>query len=273
MIEVKNITYSYPNSDSKALNDLSVTIQDQQWIALVGHNGSGKSTIARVIDGLVEGYQGEVTVNGMPLNDDTVWDIRDQIGFVFQNPDNQFVGATVQDDVAFGLENRNVPRPEMVERVQQALEVVGMSEFATREPSSLSGGQKQRVALAGAIALQPKILILDEATSMLDPQGRQEMLEILKQMKQRFELTIIMITHDLAETAMADRVLLMNHGQLVADAQPEKLFARTQVIKDNGLELPYSEQLKEQLAVAGIDLPREYMNEDRMVEWLWDKLN
>jgi len=272
MIEVKNITYLYPGNEIPALEDVSVTIQDNQWIALVGHNGSGKSTIARIMDGLVDDYRGTVVINGIELTDDTVWDIRDQIGFVFQNPDNQFVGATVQDDVAFGLENRGVPRPEMIERVKNALTVVGMSEFATREPSSLSGGQKQRVALAGALALQPKILILDEATSMLDPQGRKEVLDILVKMKQKFSLTIIMITHDLAETAMAERVLLMNKGHLVVDDVPEKLFSQPDVIKANGLELSYSERLKQELIQDGVKMPQEYMNEDRMVEWLWDKL-
>lgn len=184
IIDVKHLDYRYPQqaTDQLTLHDISFTVMPGEWVAIVGHNGSGKSTLAKNLNGLLAPAAGTITVDGQVLSEETVWDIRRKIGMVFQNPDNQFVGATVADDVAFSLENQGVPRPEMLTRVQAALEQVNMQDFATREPARLSGGQKQRVALAGMIAARPQILILDEATSMLDPRGRQEVLTTIRDM-------------------------------------------------------------------------------------------
>jgi len=192
---------------------------------------------------------------------------------IFQNPDNQFVGATVEDDVAFGLENRQISRDEMVPRVQAALAQVGMTSFAQREPSSLSGGQKQRVALAGIVAIAPKILILDEATSMLDPQGRIEMLAIVRQLRQQQNLTVISITHDIDEAASADRVLVIDDGRLVDEAVPSQIFERGTQLVEMGLDLPFTEKLKAALRQRGITPPTTYQTAAEMEEWLWQSLS
>ena len=194
---------------------------------IVGHNGSGKSTTARLIDGLLVAESGQIIVDGQELTEDNVWDIRDKIGMVFQNPDNQFVGATVEDDVAFGLENQGLPREEMKKRVTESLELVGMLDFKKREPARLSGGQKQRVAIAGVVALRPAILILDEATSMLDPEGRRELIQTVQEIRKDHQMTVVSITHDLEEVAMSDRVLVMKKGQVESTSSPRELFLGT----------------------------------------------
>ncbi|KIO95232.1 ATPase component of general energizing module of ECF transporter [Levilactobacillus brevis] len=239
IISVDHLTYQYDENQAPALTDVSFTVHAGEWLAIVGHNGSGKSTLAKSLDGLLPFTQGSVTVGGITLTPETVWQVREQIGMIFQNPDNQFVGATVEDDVAFGLENRQISRDEMVPRVQAALAQVGMTSFAQREPSSLSGGQKQRVALAGIVAIAPKILILDEATSMLDPQGRIEMLAIVRQLRQQQNLTVISITHDIDEAASADRVLVIDDGRLVDEAVPSQIFERGTQLIEMGLDLPF----------------------------------
>lgn len=185
-----------------------------EWLSIIGHNGSGKSTTVRLIDGLLAAESGQIFVEGELLTEENVWNIRQKIGMVFQNPDNQFVGATVEDDVAFGLENKGIPLEEMKARVKEVLKLVGMSAFANREPSRLSGGQKQRVAIAGAIAMRPNIIILDEATSMLDPEGRIELIQTIKEIRDKYNMTVISITHDLDEVALSDRVLVMKKEKL-----------------------------------------------------------
>ena len=186
IIELRNVTFSYSEEDARpALNNVSLTIQQGEWIAIIGPNGSGKSTLAKTINGLIEANSGEVIIEGIPLNAETVWDVRKKIGMVFQNPDNQFVGSTVQDDVAFGLENVGIPREEMVKRVADAVAAVNMADFMDKEPARLSGGQKQRVAIAGIVALSPDIIILDEATTMLDPEGRHEVIETIQEIKEK----------------------------------------------------------------------------------------
>ena len=194
MIEIKNLKFKY-NQDqtSYTLNDVSFHVKRGEWLSIVGHNGSGKSTTARLIDGLLVAESGQIIIDGQELTEENVWDIRDKIGMVFQNPDNQFVGATVEDDVAFGLENKGLSYEEMVSRVQEALSFVGMTEFKDREPARLSGGQKQRVAIAGIVAMRPSILILDEATSMLDPEGRQELIQSIKAIRQQYGMTVLSI--------------------------------------------------------------------------------
>ncbi len=191
------------------------------------------------------------------------------VGMVFQNPDNQFVGSTVEDDVAFGLENQGIPREEMLIRVKDALEKVRMAEFATREPARLSGGQKQRVAIAGVVALRPDIIILDEATSMLDPEGREEVISTIKKIKEESQLTVISITHDIDEAANANRILVMRQGELVREGTPKEIFSAGPELIDLGLDLPFPEKLKRALKERGVDVPSEYMTEERMVDWLW----
>ncbi|RAY10500.1 energy-coupling factor ABC transporter ATP-binding protein [Levilactobacillus brevis] len=273
IISVDHLTYQYYENQAPALTDVSFTVHAGEWLAIVGHNGSGKSTLAKSLDGLLPFTQGSVTVGGITLTPETVWQVREQIGMIFQNPDNQFVGATVEDDVAFGLENRQISRDEMVPRVQAALAQVGMTSFAQREPSSLSGGQKQRVALAGIVAIAPKILILDEATSMLDPQGRIEMLAIVRQLRQQQNLTVISITHDIDEAASADRVLVIDDGRLVDEAVPSQIFERGTQLVEMGLDLPFTEKLKAALRQRGITPPTAYQTAAEMEEWLWQSLS
>lgn len=273
IVSVDHLTYQYDENQAPALTDVSFTVHAGEWLAIVGHNGSGKSTLAKSLDGLLPFTQGSVTVGGITLTPETVWQVREQIGMIFQNPDNQFVGATVEDDVAFGLENRQISRDEMVPRVQAALAQVGMTSFAQREPSSLSGGQKQRVALAGIVAIAPKILILDEATSMLDPQGRIEMLAIVRQLRQQQNLTVISITHDIDEAASADRVLVIDDGRLVDEAVPSQIFERGTQLVEMGLDLPFTEKLKAALRQRGITPPTTYQTAAEMEEWLWQSLS
>ena len=233
MIEIKNLKFKY-NQDqtSYTLNDVSFHVKHGEWLSIVGHNGSGKSTTARLIGGLLVADSGQIIVDGQELTEETVWDIRDKIGMVFQNPDNQFVGATVEDDVAFGLENKGLPYKEMVSRVQEALSFVGMMDFKDREPARLSGGQKQRVAIAGIIAMRPSILILDEATSMLDPEGRQELIQYIEDIRQQYGMTVLSITHDLDEVAMSNRVLVLKQGKVESISSPRELFSRGSELVD-----------------------------------------
>jgi len=227
IIKVRNLKYKYDSeSENYTLNDVSFQVKKGEWLSIVGHNGSGKSTTVRLIDGLLEAESGDIIISGDKLTVENVWEKRRQIGMVFQNPDNQFVGATVEDDVAFGLENQGLDYDLMVERVQQALELVGMQDFKEREPARLSGGQKQRVAVAGVVALRPDIIILDEATSMLDPEGRLALIQTVKKIKDSNQLTVISITHDLDEIALSDRVLVMKEGQVESTATPRELFSR-----------------------------------------------
>ncbi|MDU1359037.1 MAG: energy-coupling factor transporter ATPase, partial [Citrobacter freundii] len=213
VIHVQHLNYTYPEAKRQALTDVSFDVAKGEWLAIIGHNGSGKSTLAKNLNGLLAPESGTVEVAGMTLSEETVWDIRAKVGIVFQNPDNQFVGATVADDVAFGLENRGVPRDDMIRRVDEALKRVGMTAFADREPARLSGGQKQRVAIAGIIAQRPEIIILDESTSMLDPAGRQEVLGVIRELKDELGLTVLSITHDIDEAASAHRIILLNDGK------------------------------------------------------------
>ena len=251
IIEVRNLKYKYDSeSENYTLNDVSFQVKKGEWLSIVGHNGSGKSTTVRLIDGLLEAESGDIIISGDKLTAENVWEKRRQIGMVFQNPDNQFVGATVEDDVAFGLENQGLDYDLMVERVQQALELVGMQDFKEREPARLSGGQKQRVAVAGVVALRPDIIILDEATSMLDPEGRLDLIQTVKKIKDSNQLTVISITHDLDEIALSDRVLVMKEGQVESTATPRELFSRED-LEELGLDQPFVNQVKAALRQSG----------------------
>lgn len=273
IIEVKHVSYKYdPEDEHYTLKDVSFHVKQGEWLSIIGHNGSGKSTTVRLIDGLLEAEAGEIVITGDVLTPANVWEKRRQIGMVFQNPDNQFVGATVEDDVAFGLENQGVPTEEMEQRVQEALELVGMTEFKKREPARLSGGQKQRVAIAGVVALRPTIIILDEATSMLDPEGRLDLIRIVKDIKEKYQITVISITHDLAEVALSDRVMVMKKGQIESISSPAELFMRED-LQALGLDQPFTVALMQQLREQGLDIPLRYFTEEELEETLWALLS
>lgn len=272
IIDVKNLSFRYKeNQKYYDVKDITFHVKRGEWLSIVGHNGSGKSTTVRLIDGLLEAESGEIVIDGQRLTEENVWNIRRQIGMVFQNPDNQFVGATVEDDVAFGLENQGLSRQEMKKRVEEALDLVGMLDFKKREPARLSGGQKQRVAIAGVVALRPAILILDEATSMLDPEGRRELIETVKEIRKDYDMTVISITHDLEEVAMSDRVLVLKKGEIESTSSPRELFSRND-LDQIGLDDPFSNQLKHSLSQNGYDLPENYLTESELEDKLWELL-
>ena len=272
VIDVKNLSFRYKESQEYYdVKDITFHVKRGEWLSIVGHNGSGKSTTVRLIDGLLEAESGEIVIDGQRLTEENVWNIRRQIGMVFQNPDNQFVGATVEDDVAFGLENQGLSRQEMKKRVEEALALVGMLEFKKREPARLSGGQKQRVAIAGVVALRPAILILDEATSMLDPEGRRELIDTVKGIRKDYDMTVISITHDLEEVAMSDRVLVMKKGEIESTSSPRELFSRND-LDQIGLDDPFANQLKNSLSQNGYDLPENYLTESELEDKLWELL-
>ena len=272
IIDVKNLSFRYKESQEYYdVKDITFHVKRGEWLSIVGHNGSGKSTTVRLIDGLLEAESGEIVIDGQRLTEENVWNIRRQIGMVFQNPDNQFVGATVEDDVAFGLENQGLSRQEMKKRVEEALDLVGMLDFKKREPARLSGGQKQRVAISGVVALRPAILILDEATSMLDPEGRRELIETVKGIRKDYDMTVISITHDLEEVAMSDRVLVMKKGEIESTSSPRDLFSRND-LDQIGLDDPFANQLKNSLSQNGYDLPGNYLTESELEDKLWELL-
>ena len=271
MIELKNVSFRYDKTvEEYQIDTVSFHVKQGEWLSIVGHNGSGKSTVVRLIDGLLEAESGEIYVDGKQLTRETIWEIRSKIGIVFQNPDNQFVGATVEDDVAFGLENQGIPREEMLQRVEKAIEQVGMLEFKDREPSRLSGGQKQRVAIAGIIALRPTIIILDEATSMLDPEGREDLMAVMRELQKKFQLTIISITHDLTEIALSDRTLVFQEGKLESSMTPRELFSRND-LNEIGLDKPFSKQVQESLS-SHFPLKQDYLTESELLDQLWEFL-
>ncbi|MGO6402535.1 energy-coupling factor ABC transporter ATP-binding protein [Streptococcus pneumoniae] len=272
IIDVKNLSFRYKeNQNYYDVKDITFHVKRGEWLSIVGHNGSGKSTTVRLIDGLLEAESGEIVIDGQRLTEENVWNIRRQIGMVFQNPDNQFVGATVEDDVAFGLENQGLSRQEMKKKVEEALALVGMLDFKKREPARLSGGQKQRVAIAGVVALRPAILILDEATSMLDPEGRRELIGTVKGIRKDYDMTVISITHDLEEVAMSDRVLVMKKGEIESTSSPRELFSRND-LDQIGLDDPFANQLKKSLSQNGYDLPENYLTESELEDKLWELL-
>lgn len=271
IIKIKNISFTYPESDSPAIDQLSFEIPRGSWTSIIGHNGSGKSTIVRLINGLLVPNENEdsfIEVDGTKLTDDSVWDIRNKVGVVFQNPDNQFVGATVADDVAFGLENRGVPRSEMVKIVPEAIKAVGMTDYTHTEPANLSGGQKQRVAIAGIIAIRPKVIILDEATSMLDPEGRDRILKTVHQMQDDYNLTVIAITHDIDEASLADNLIVMDDGHLITQGTPKDVFAQAELLKEIGLDIPFYMQVKQALLENEFPIPEQVNSEKELIKYL-----
>lgn len=271
-VRLEHVFYKYEDTEKYAVKDVSISAQKGEWVALVGHNGSGKSTIAKLLNGLLFPEDGLIKIGHFVLSEKNIWNIRRQVGMVFQNPDNQFVGATVQDDVAFGLENHGVPHDTMVERVESALNEVGMQSYALHEPARLSGGQKQRVAIAGVLALQPDVIILDEATSMLDPRGRAEVMETIRIMREQEDITVISITHDLDEVLFADRVIVMNNGEVHSEGTPQEIFEQADAMREIGLGVPFIIELQEKLVAGGFETGSTVLSEGALLDQLW-KLN
>lgn len=250
MIEIKNLTFSY--DDKLVFNGLNQVIQKGEFVAILGHNGSGKSTLSKLLVGLVEADAGEIFIAGMKSSEETIDDIRQKVSIVFQNPDNQFVGATVVDDIAFGLENRQVPREEMIQIVAHYVEKMGLTGLENTAPHDLSGGQKQRTAIAGALAVGAEILILDEATSMLDPAGRADIMALVKELAQDENRTIIMITHHLDEAVYADRLIVLNDGEMIKSGTPIEIFEHHETLEAVGLDVPFAVKASLALQKGGI---------------------
>jgi len=269
MIEFRNVSFRYGDEQPWVLKNVSFEIYEKESIAIIGHNGSGKSTIAKLINGLLFPQEGEILIGGTKVNEETIWEIRKEIGMVFQNPDNQFVGTTVQDDVAFGMENRGFSRKEMMSRIDATLSAVGMQDYLLTEPHRLSGGQKQRVAIASVLAISPNVLILDEATAMLDPRGRAEIMQTVAEVQKQNDLSLITITHDLQEVVQAERVIVMNQGEIWEEATPREIFSRKKELTQIGLDVPFVAKLAEALKEKGIPLSKEPLNHEELLEDLW----
>ncbi|MFP7495380.1 energy-coupling factor ABC transporter ATP-binding protein [Terribacillus saccharophilus] len=268
-IEFKNVSFRYEEEQPYVLRNVSFQVEAGEWLAIIGHNGSGKSTIAKLMNGLLFPTEGEILINGLPLKEENIWEIRRQVGMVFQNPDNQFVGTTVRDDVAFGLENRGVPRAEMMERINSSLEQVRMADYLLHEPHRLSGGQKQRVAIAGVLAISPSVIILDEATAMLDPLGRKEILDTVHHVQAAQQLGLITITHDLNEVMQAHRVLVMNNGEIWTTEVPRELVKKQGELQQIGLDVPFVTQLTNALQKQGVSLAEQPIDHEELLDALW----
>lgn len=267
-IELKNISFSY-SKEQPVVKHVSFKVQEGSYVSIIGHNGSGKSTLAKLIIGLLAPDDGEIYIDDELLTNKTVRQLRQKIGLVFQNPDNQFIGVTVEDDIAFGLENRRVPHKDMQEIINNYAKRVGMEDFLKAEPSRLSGGQKQRVAIAGALSLNPEILILDEATSMLDPKGKKDIEGLVKEMKAvNPKLTILSITHDVEEAVLSDYVIVMSRGEIAFKGKPEEVFENKNALKSLNLDVPFVLDLKAKLKDLDIDI-HQYDSIDEIAEVIW----
>ena len=266
LIEVKNLSYSY-NDSKLAVDNVSFSIEKGTYTTIIGHNGSGKSTLAKLITGLLPINKGEVKINNIIVNEENMPEIRKQLGIVFQNPDNQFIGSTVKDDIAFGLENRQVESSEMEKIIEEYAKKVGLSEFLDSEPQNLSGGQKQRVAIAGVMAMHPDIIIFDEATSMLDPKGKKEIKKLMADLAADDRFTIISITHDIEEVLQSDDCIVLNKGKLFMHDKPEKVFAKANELRKINLDIPFIEQVRELFSDAKIKLKKDDLK--GMVDELW----
>ena len=273
IIQCKDITYVYTNiEDAKdifAINGLNLSISKGEFLVVLGHNGSGKSTLAKHINALLVPTSGTITVDGLNTNnEDNLWEIRKKAGMVFQNPDNQLVATVVEEDVAFGPENIGIESMEIRKRVDESLEKVGMNKFKRHAPHLLSGGQKQRVAIAGVLAMKPECIVFDEPTAMLDPRGRKEVMETIKELNSKYGITIILITHYMDEAVEGDRVIVMDNGKAVMEGKPREIFSKVEKMKEIGLDVPQVTELAYELKKEGIEISTEILNIDEMVEAL-----
>lgn len=262
IIQIKGLQFSYDRKH-EAINNINLNIEKGKWVAVVGPNGSGKSTLAKLLVGLLEADKGTIFIDGLELNQKNIKEIRKKIGIVFQNPDNQFVGVTVRHDIAFGLENQLVPQPEIVKLVNEYAELVGMKDYLDKEPHQLSGGEKQRVAIAGALAMNQEIMIFDEATSMLDPKGTEEIVDLIKLLNKEHKKTIITITHDLEFANLSDELVVMRQGEIILKGTPEEVFKEEELLKSSNLELPLALKLQNDLK------HHNFKNKDKIMEALW----
>lgn len=269
ILKVEHLTFSY-DKQTPVLADVSFSIGKGEYACLIGHNGSGKSTIAKILMGLLPNFEGTVTLFSLALSRDNLYEIRAREGIVFQNPDNQFVGSTVEDDIAFGLENKNVKPADIRLAVEKFAEEVGMSSFLAHEPEKLSGGQKQRVAIAGVLAMGPDLVIFDEATAMLDPKGKKEVGEVVRKLrKENPSLTVLSITHDVEEAYLSDHVLVLSEGRIVSDGSPKDVFGRKEILQKARLKQPFLLEAKEAFAKVGIDVPDSVDSIDSLGAFLW----
>lgn len=256
IIDVQHLSFGY-DEDTLTIDDISFSIEKGSYTTILGHNGSGKSTIAKLLMGLLEKKSGEIVIGGIPLTEETLNQVRSQIGIVFQNPDNQFIGATVRDDIAFGLENNCVDPALMDDIINEYAKKVNMYEFLDHEPTKLSGGQKQRVAIAGILSMSPSIIILDEATSMLDPKGRNEINALVHQLNKDKNMTIVSITHDIEEAALSDYVILLSDGHIVDEGRPEEVLMKKEEIESLALDIPFAYKISHGLQKMGISIAEE----------------
>ena len=276
-IEFRNVTYDYTEygtdeteiSSIRALTDVTLDVKEGDFVAVLGHNGSGKSTMIKHINAILFPTEGTVLLTGRDTKEaDPVWEIRRDAGMIFQNPDNQIIGTSVEEDVAFGPENMGVPTEELARRVEETLERVGLTAYRLRSPNQLSGGQKQRVAIAGLLAMRPKCILMDEATAMLDPEGRKEVLETVHELNKTEGITVLLVTHNMEEAAGADRVIVMEKGQLVMSGTPKEIFSRTDELASCGLTLPDATLLANELREAGLSIPQGILTEEELAEEL-----
>lgn len=267
MIEIDDLSFEY-EENAKTIDHISFSVEKGSYTAILGHNGSGKSTIAKLIIGLLAAKSGTIRVGGITLSLDTLDDVRRQVGIVFQNPDNQFIGSTVRDDIAFGLENICVPHDEMEGIIEEYAKKVNMLDFLDHEPTKLSGGQKQRVAIAGILAMHPSIIILDEATSMLDPRGRKEINELVRELNKEEGMTILSITHDIEEAARCDQVVLLNDGHIVDSGAPARVLTDTKRLQDLQLDVPFAYKVSSALAKKGYPITQT-ISQEELVKQLW----
>lgn len=267
LIEIQNVSYAYEDAAAKALNNVSLTINDGEFVAVVGHNGSGKSTLAKHLNALLLPTEGKVLVDGMDTADEAdTLSIRQRVGMVFQNPDNQLVTTIVEEDVAFGPENIGVPGSEIRTRVDRALAAVGMEKYAHSAPNMLSGGQKQRIAIAGMLAMQPKVLVLDEATAMLDPKGRRDIIDLVTKLHKENGITVVMITQYMEEVIGADRVAVMSGGELILEGTPKEVFSQDELLHKHRLDVPVMQQLANRLNARGANLPKSILSVEEMAQ-------
>lgn len=273
IIETKNLTFKYVNEEEKkekvALDSVSIDVKEGEFLVILGHNGSGKSTMAKHMNALLIPTEGTIYVAGLDTKDENnLWDVRSSAGMVFQNPDNQLVATIVEEDVAFGPENLGVPPEEIKKRVEESLKKVGMYEYREHAPHLLSGGQKQRIAIAGILAMMPKCIIFDEPTAMLDPSGRKEVLKTMKDVNKNLGITVILITHYMDEAAQADRVIVMDQGKVKLTGTPREVFSEVKKMKDIGLDVPQVTELAYELQQEGLNISTDILNIDEMVNAL-----